>query len=297
MLNIRLLLIVFFVALGLRLGYLLLIRGGPLGNADSPAYEDLGQKLLNYQSYMTSQAGGLGVFPTDLERPPGYPFFLSLIDRLIGPSRQHTAAIQCLLNALLAVALAVFVTFVTNKSAGFMAGLFYATDWVTIIHVPLTIAEAWFAVLLGLALCLYALALTLATKKASLAAGAGICLGFAALVKPIGQVIVLAFLLGWAAQEKRRVAVLLFLISYGACVGPWMLRNYRQYGLFTLSEVGTVDLYFYTGQASVQGYSIADLRNSTLTEEVNRISGEWMRRRLTPSERKLAMRRETWLLV
>jgi hypothetical protein len=71
-------------------------------------------------------------------------------------------------------------------------------------------------------------------------------------VKPIGQVIVLAFLLGWAAQEKRRVAVLLFLISYGACAGPWMLRNYRQYGLFTLSEVGTVDLYFYTGQASVQ---------------------------------------------
>lgn len=136
--SIRLLLIVFFVALGLRLGYFLLIRGGPLGNADWPAYEDLGHKLLNHQSYMTSQAGGPGVFPTDLERPPGYPFFLSLVDRLIGPSRQGTAAVQCVLNALLAVALAILVAFFTNKSAGFMAGLFYATDWVTIIHVPLT---------------------------------------------------------------------------------------------------------------------------------------------------------------
>jgi hypothetical protein len=161
----------------------------------------------------------------------------------------------------------------------------------------LTISETLFVVLLGIAICLYALALTLAAKKATIATSAGIFLGLAALVKPVGQVIVLAFLLGWLAQEKRRVVVLLFLVGYAVCVGPWMLRNYRQHGLFTLSEVATVDLYFYTGQASARAYSIVDLRNSTLSEEVNRISSQWMQRQLTPSERKHAMQRETWSLV
>ena len=111
---------------------------------------------------------------------------------------------------------------------------------------------------------------------------AGFFLGTAALVKPIGQVVVLAFLLGWIVQEKRRATGLLFLLSYLACVAPWMIRNYQQHGLATLSTVGTVDFYFYVGEASAHPKSIANFSGSELNKEVTRISNEWIGQTLTP---------------
>jgi 4-amino-4-deoxy-L-arabinose transferase-like glycosyltransferase len=141
----------------------------------------------------------------------------------------------------------VLVAAFATELTGLLAGLLYAIDWATIIHVPMTVADTLFAVLLGTAIGLYAL--SMARQSASLSLAAGFFLGTAALVKPIGQVIVLAFLLGWVIQEKRRATALLFLLSYLACVAPWMIRNYQQHGLATLSAIGTVELYFMSERA------------------------------------------------
>jgi 4-amino-4-deoxy-L-arabinose transferase-like glycosyltransferase len=131
----------------------------------------------------------------------------------------------------------------------------------------------------------------------TLALGAGFFLGTAALVKPIGQVVVLAFLLGWIVQEKRRATGLLFLLSYLACVAPWMIRNYQQHGLATLSTIGTVDFYFYVGEASAHPKSIANFAGSELNSEVTRISNEWIGQILTPAERKHAMEQKALVLI
>lgn len=176
-----------------------------------------------------------------------------------------------------------------------LAGFLYALDWVTIVHVPMTVSDTLFTVLLGTAIGLYAL--SMARQRGSLALAAGFFFGVAALVKPIGQVVVLAFLLGWLMQKKRRAVGLLFLVSYLACVAPWMVRNYHQHGLATLSAIGTVDLYFYVGGAGAHPHSVTELSSSALNDDVTRISKEWASQPLTPSERERAVETRTLVLI
>jgi len=137
----RWLLTLFFFSMLLRLGYLWTVRDGPLANGDSLAYEELAQKLLSHQPYSTTANTGPGGFPGDLQRPPGYPAFLAAVDLLLGPSRVHTALVQCVLSAAFAVVLAVLVAAFATELTGLLAGLLYSIDWATIIHVPLAMAD------------------------------------------------------------------------------------------------------------------------------------------------------------
>ena len=181
--------------------------------------EDLAQKLLSRQPYATTASAGPGGFPADLQRPPGYPAFLATVDLLFGPGRAHMALVQSVLSGAFAMMFAVMVAAFTTELTGLLAGFLYAGDWVTIVHVPMTVAETVFAAVLGTAICLYAL--SMAKHRGSLALAAGFFLGAASLIKPISQLVVFAFLLGWAAQKKRRATGLIFLLSYVACVAPW----------------------------------------------------------------------------
>jgi hypothetical protein len=137
----------------------------------------------------------------------------------------------------------------------------------------------------------------MAKQRGSLAVAAGFFLGAASLMKPIAQLVVFAFLLGWVAQKQRRATGLIFLLSYLGCVAPWMIRNRQQHGLATLSAIGPVDLYFYVGEASAHPKSVADFSGSELNDEVARISNEWASQPLTTVERKRAMQQKALSLI
>jgi 4-amino-4-deoxy-L-arabinose transferase-like glycosyltransferase len=203
--------------------------------------------------------------------------------------------VQSVLSGAFAMMLAVMVAAFTTELTGLLAGFLYAGDWVTIVHVPMTVAETVFAAMLGTAICLYAL--SMAKHRSSLALAAGFFLGAASLIKPISQLVVFAFLLGWAAQKKHRATGLIFLLSYVVCVAPWMCRNRQQHGLATLSAIGTVDLYFYVGEASAHPKSITDFSGSELNDEVARINNEWARLPLTSVERKRVMQQKALSLI
>src|SRR4029077_11703519 len=93
--SLGLLAIIFFAALGFRLSYFVATRSGPLGNLDSKEYEDLATKFTERHAYV----GGVGIagFPSDLQRPPGYPFFLALVRSVFGSGRARVAVVQCVL--------------------------------------------------------------------------------------------------------------------------------------------------------------------------------------------------------
>jgi 4-amino-4-deoxy-L-arabinose transferase-like glycosyltransferase len=85
---------------------------------------------------------------------------------------------------------------IASPSVGLLGGLFYATDWISIVHTPMVIAETVYCITLGLAILLYALALE--KPRASLA-----LLGISALMKPAAQVVLFAFIIGWIFQRNR----------------------------------------------------------------------------------------------
>jgi len=74
-----------------------------------------------------------------------------------------------------------------------------------------------------------------------------------------------------------------------------MIGNHQQHGLATLSTVGTVDFYFYVGEAGTHPKSIANFSGSELNNGVTRISNEWIGQTLTPAERSTPWNRKLWL--
>lgn len=167
---------VFVLALGLRLTYEAFVWNGPLGNADSAAYEDLAVKILRHQPYQTDQSAGPGGFPSDLQRPPGYPVFLAAVNihaaTTNAMSKHRSSLAQCILGAAFATVLAWLAATLTSPWIGILAGCFYAADWVTIVHTPMVLSETVFAVVLGSAVLIYALAL----PESSLAVPDGWCI-------------------------------------------------------------------------------------------------------------------------
>lgn len=286
--------VVFVLALSLRLGYQAFVWHGPLGNADTPTYQDLAAEISHGQPYYTDQRAGPGGFPADLQRPPGYPAFLAGVD-FTSPDanstgRGRTSIVQCFVGAAFAAVLAWLVAALTGPGLGLLAGCFYAVDWVTIVHTPMVIPETVYTALLGTAVLVYALALL--RNRVPFILIAGFLLGIAALVKPAGQVVVLAFLVAWLCHKPRRWSGLLFLLTYLACVGPWMARNQVKHGVFTLSEIGTVDLYFYNAQGSLHSYSFRDLEGNQINNDVTTLDKSWESQNLTPSERSRQMKRQ-----
>ena len=295
----RICLLLFLLALGLRLGYAALVWSGPLGNADSPAYEDLAVKIISSKTYQTNESGGPGGFPPDLQRPPGYPAYLAGVNYLGGSSlsnsRHRTSLVQCVMGAAFALVLAILVAALSSPTIGAISAGFFAADWVTIVYTPLAISETLYCVVLGVAILVYGLALS--KQRGSLALFAGLLLGCAALVKPAAQVLLLALLIGWIFWRPRRWTGLLFLVTYMACVLPWMTRNEHKYGVFTLSTVGIADLYFYIGEGALHTYPLSDVAGAQVTADVNQLDLEWRARPLSAGERSRQMMHEALAVI
>jgi 4-amino-4-deoxy-L-arabinose transferase-like glycosyltransferase len=139
--------------------------------------------------------------------------------------------------------------------------------------------------------------MALGESRPGVAIAAGIFLGVSALVKPIAQVVVAAFLVGWLTSKSRKPSFLLFLFGYAALVMPWMARNYLRHQLFTLSEIGTVDFYFYTAESTLRHRPTSDLANAALNKEIIELTDIWSRQQLTPRERKRKMEQESWNIL
>ncbi len=137
----------------------------------------------------------------------------------VSASNRRTAIVQCLIGAAFVALIAFLGRLIASASVALLAGLFYATDWITIVHTPMVIAETMYCIALGLAIFIYALALE--KPRASLALLAGLFLGISALIKPAAQVVLFAFVIGWIFQRNRSRKSLLFFVSYLACVVPW----------------------------------------------------------------------------
>lgn len=230
------LILVFLAAAGTRLAFLHFAASGTFSNPDTSGYQGLADSLLSDWTYASDKAAGApGGFPADLQRPPGYPSFLYLISPSSGVNRAWVAFIQSMLGGVFAVFLAVMATRLVNATVGIIAGLFYAFDWITIIHTPIVIAETLYAIALTgavIAFALYLRELQIILMWSLAIAGVTVSWRAGLAPRPIVCLFVIAVLLallpsaspvGYSRFRVHAVPSLRLL----AAIGAWRARLWR----------------------------------------------------------------------
>jgi hypothetical protein len=180
-----------------------------------------------------------GDFSLGLRRTPGYPLFCAAILALSGGSSlqplliaQHALGIA---TAGLAYALG---RLLFGCPTALLAGLLVGLDGGLLLFEHEVMTESLFAFALTLT-CLL-LVRGLARTRASLILIAGLALGFVALIRPSGQVLLLPAMLGCVfVFRRRRLAVAALLVAGFALLAvPWAVRNWLHYGTPGLAGSG-----------------------------------------------------------
>ena len=223
--------IVFFVALVMRLGYVLW-QGPPAPLAgDAAEYGAYAQAIGSRAQF----AGPDGVRAT---RMPGYPMLIALVAKAAGPSTRALQLVQCLLGALACVMVFWWAQALLGAPWPLICGLAAAVSYDLIAPASWTLTECLYSFLLAASFCvLYRESLPIRWR----AMGAGFGFGVTALVRP--EVLPFSFLILGAASFifkgfSRRSAALA-LAAFLSINFVWVVRNALVFRRFVpVSTVG-----------------------------------------------------------
>ena len=180
-------------------------------------------------------------FRPEILRTPVYPSFLAGLDRL-GLALPAAGVLAGVLLSCLAIVL-VFAgagKWGLSRRGSAAAAFFVALDLGAAAYANFLLSESLFVVLLLLAFG--RLGRGVSDRPAG-AVPAGLLLGLAILCRPIALGLPFALSLG---RRLRFSAVL--ILSSGAVVVPWMIRNAATAGSFTVSWVASVNLYYHRAE-------------------------------------------------
>jgi 4-amino-4-deoxy-L-arabinose transferase-like glycosyltransferase len=230
-------LIVFALALGVRLAYLAWAYEGPdsLRSPDSAGYETAAAWLAGEVAE--------GQRPVELlaRRTPGYPLYLAGFRTLLGPHPLWPVLGQSVLDALTCVLIG-WLAGLMNRRLALPAGLLAALNLNLITASGVVLTETVF--LLFFVASLVAAVRYLQEPGGLSAGAAGALLGLAMLVRPVLQyfppVLLVAFALGGARRlpwprlaAHLGLAVLCLLLT----IGPRLAQNLERHGEAALSSI------------------------------------------------------------
>ncbi len=184
----------------------------------------------------------------EILRTPGFPLMLAGI-----PNLRYAIAVQAFIGGGLSFCLGRFVWRRWGSKAGIAAALLVALDVPSIIASSYILTETLFT---GLFVAAVLIQMSLIWRRkfdsAAVALGllAAIMLGYAALVRPIGQIYVLLaplpFFFMSELSRKRKVQLsALALILPLLLVGAWIGRNGLERGWYGESAIQAENVYLY----------------------------------------------------
>ena len=197
---------------------------------DTQDYLSAARALMDGQAYPESD--GLPYW-----RPPGYPVILSVLWAVFGDSERVVLVAQSLCDGI--TSLVVFHLFRSrfDTAVGLLAQTWFAVYPPFIAYATTLQTETWFQ------LCVvsgFALVLSTRNPRAGRVFAAGLLLGVAALIRPIG-LLVLPVLIAGVLTTKDRVRVptllrVVMLTSAGVFMPilPWSTSNVARTGGFSL---------------------------------------------------------------
>jgi 4-amino-4-deoxy-L-arabinose transferase-like glycosyltransferase len=163
-----------------------------------------------------------------LRRTPGYPLFLAFIQSLFGSELSTVVLVQHLIGVGTAALAFVLGRLIYGRLAGAVAGLLVALSAPLIVYEHYVLTEALFMFAITAAMLLLVLAMR--SKRTYQAFIAGVSLGLASMVRPVGQVLAPVLLLGIAASRWPRwreaiVATVVCSLGLVIALTPWAVRN------------------------------------------------------------------------
>ena len=184
--------------------------------------------------------------PKGAKRTPGYYGLLAAIYATVGPDTKAVAFAHALLGALTASLITLLAAQIVSRRATLIAGLLYALSPTKLAYTPLLLSENLAAPLVVLAVLCLARADVRRRAWIWLAA-AGAAASMLLLARPAGLLFMPAFvLLTCYSPSQRRWRprnALLFIVTVGLVLAPWLGRNYAEgYGV-TLTDVGGQNLW------------------------------------------------------
>ena len=234
------LIIVFLLALILRGIVFVFVASDPqvVLQPDSKMYVLLAQGVLQYGRF--AYAGSPQ--KPNVERMPGYPFFLSEIWRIFGQGFMAVIWIQILIDSLSCVLICLIAEKFMEK-AGWLAGVFAACNLSMITYAFFILNDCLFLlVFLAVILCLMRAIESDSWRPYALT---GIGLGLAALIRPVIMYLpfflAVFFVLHVRHRYKRTWSVaffkaLIIITGFFVVVLPWAVRNYIQEGRLKLTS-------------------------------------------------------------
>lgn len=217
----------------------------PSLTGDSNHYRILAENLLSKQAFDRFP----DFYSPEDFRTPGYPLFLALLF-LISGSWVFSAFLQSLIIASIPILTYFLGEKVFNARVGIIAGFIVALDPLRHFFSALTLSDAPFTALLLAVFVLFFYALKDIERPGRKMFIAGLVLGYAVLVRPIGQFLAIFFILFWFFQKRGEIRqnlkpVILFLIGFLVIVGAWSVRNQITFGTWQLASVSNYNVAYY----------------------------------------------------
>ncbi|MBN1119703.1 MAG: glycosyltransferase family 39 protein [Anaerolineae bacterium] len=244
--------IVLILALVLRLPVVLAIAHEPeraVTGSDAEQYLALANNLIDEGVFSRESDPP---YTPEVFRTPGYPAFLLPFVLIFGERPLLPVVIgQVILSVLTVWGTIQLAHRLFDEQIGLWAGALLAVMPITILMTGAIYAETVFAALLVGAGWL--LIDSLERDRWLLSAAAGLVLGIATLVRPIGlPMIALWAILPLAKRPIRRALphILALLIAFALPVGAWMGRNATLSGRFSLASVSDSNLLYYNVASS-----------------------------------------------
>lgn len=200
--------------------------------------------------------------------PVGYPVLLAAGFRLFGTGPAVGAAIQTILGTLTCLLVSLIGTRAFGRLIGRTAALGLAVYPTHVFYTTLYLAEPLGAMLVALATWL----VVFAKRHVALVTG-GMALGIAVLARPVLVALPLALPAWSLRRDASRTAgwlrVLLVASGMVLTVGPWVVRNHREVGAWTVSTTGGHTFWIGNHPGAFGGYR----HDGTITERL-RVNGE-----------------------
>lgn len=217
--------------------------------ADWKCYDEMAYHLSQVWRY---EENGL---PTAYQ-PIGYPLFLAVIYWIFG---HHHFIVECV-NVLLSLGICLLTYLIAKRLitpvCARLAFLILALFPSQIFFTNVLASEIIFTLLLLLAI--YLLLRQEARPSIYLSLGVGILLGLSILIRAVALLLPFVMVFFYLKSKRRRGlllrnAVLTFLIVF-LTILPWMLRNKKVLGVFTIATSGGVNLYIGNSPMSSGGW-------------------------------------------